>query len=67
MAKRLAQSPEMAEAVKEWGKAQTVSDFAEQVARHEGLKQQVNIAQIKEIMKVINRLLNGALYKLIRG
>ena len=44
-----------------------VSEFAEVVAEYEGKKKQVNIAQIKEVMKVINQLLNGLLYKIIRG
>jgi hypothetical protein len=36
------------------------------VAKNEALKKQVNIAQIKEILKVINAIVGGELYKLIR-
>ena len=40
--------------------------FAQQVCLYEAGKKEVNIAQVKEILKVINRLLNGDLYKTIR-
>lgn len=43
-----------------------ITDFAAKVAKKEGLKEQVSIAQISEILRVINALLGGALYKLIR-
>lgn len=43
-----------------------VSDFAVKVSKLEGKKKQVNIAQIKELLKVVNGLLGGELYKLIR-
>ena len=45
----------------------TVSKFAKKVTQKEGLKKQVNIAQILEILKVMNILTKNALYKLIRG
>lgn len=44
----------------------TVNDFAVLVCKHEGKKKEVNIAQIKEILKIVNKLLGGQLYKLIR-
>jgi len=44
-----------------------ITDFSVEVAEAEGLKTQVNIAQIKEILRVINQLTYGALYKLIRS
>jgi hypothetical protein len=44
-----------------------INSFAKLVCIAEGKKAQVNIAQIKEILKVINNLLCGKLYKLIRG
>jgi len=44
-----------------------VTLFSQQVAKDEGLKKQVNIAQIKEVMKVINVLLDKQLYKIIRA
>ena len=43
-----------------------VSDFAVAVAKLEGKKKQVNIAQIKETLRVTNKLLMGKLYMLIR-
>lgn len=51
---------------KKGGIGMQVSKFSELVAKSEGKKQQVNIAQIKEILKVANDLLGGELYKLIR-
>lgn len=44
----------------------TISKFAQQVAKDEGKLKQVNIAQIKELLKVINTLTSGELYKIIR-
>lgn len=43
-----------------------VTDFAVKVAQKEGQKKQVNIAQIKEVLKVANEVLKGKLYSLIR-
>ena len=43
-----------------------VSEFAVEVSKIEGKKKQVNIAQIKEILKVINELMDGQFYKDIR-
>jgi len=43
-----------------------INKFAERVAALEAGRKQVNIAQIKEILKVINRLTNGILYAVIR-
>jgi hypothetical protein len=43
-----------------------ITDFSQKVAEAEGGKKQVNLAQIKEILKVVNNLTNGELYKLIR-
>jgi hypothetical protein len=43
-----------------------INDFSALVAEKEGGKKQVNIAQIKEVLKVVNDLLGGALYKLIK-
>jgi hypothetical protein len=44
-----------------------ISDFAREVTKLEGKKKQVNIAQIKEILKVINELTKGEFYKMVRG
>ena len=43
-----------------------ISDFNRLVAEKEGKKKQVNIAQINEVIKVVNDLLDGDLYRLIR-
>lgn len=42
-----------------------VTDFAKKVTEKEGLKEQVNIAQVMELLKVINTLTKGILYKVI--
>ena len=39
-----------------------MNKFAVKVAKKEGLKDQVDIAQIKEILHIINELTNGILY-----
>jgi len=44
-----------------------INDFAVMVAKHEGNKKQVNIAQISEVLKVINALTGGVLYAIIKG
>lgn len=43
-----------------------VSDFAVEVSKIEGKKRQVNIAQIKEILRVINDLTHGDFYRMIK-
>ena len=43
-----------------------ISEFSVQITKEEKGKKQVNIAQIKEVLKVINNLLDGKVYKLIR-
>ena len=43
-----------------------IDDFAKRVAMEEGKKKEVNIAQIKEILKIVNDLLWGELYNLIK-
>mgnify|MGYP001465233325 CR=1 FL=1 len=44
-----------------------ITTFSEKVAMLEGKKKQISIAQIKEVLKVTNIILDGALYKLIRN
>jgi len=44
-----------------------INSFAVKVSQSEGNKKQVNIAQIKEVLKVTNELTNGELYKTIRA
>ena len=43
-----------------------VTDFARKITLEEGLKESVSIAQVKEILKIINQQTDGQLYKLIR-
>lgn len=43
-----------------------VTEFAKLITQHEGLKQQTNIAQIMEILKIVNKLTFGILYKIIK-
>jgi len=44
----------------------TINDFAVQVSKKEGKKVQLSIAQISEVLKVVNQLLDGKLYREIR-
>jgi len=44
-----------------------INDLAVAISRREAGKKQVNIAQIKEILKVINWLSSGEFYKWVRG
>ncbi len=44
----------------------TITAFARKVAAREGGKKQVNIAQIAEILKIVNKLTGGTLYSAIR-
>ncbi len=43
-----------------------INEFAKIVAEKEGKKRQVSIAQIKEILRIINSFTVGELYKAIR-
>jgi hypothetical protein len=43
-----------------------INKFAKKVTVGEGKLKEVNIAQIKEILKVVNQLLEGELYNIIR-
>ena len=43
-----------------------INEFALEVANRERGKKQVNIAQIKEILKIIDNLTKGVLYSIIR-
>jgi len=44
-----------------------VTEFALKVTEQEGLKKGVSIAQISEILKVTNSLLDGQLYSMIKN
>ena len=43
-----------------------ITEFAKRVTDLEGKKKEVNIAQVMEILRVINKLSGGDFYKLIR-
>ena len=43
-----------------------INDFAVKVTKKEGGKKSISIAQVKEVLKIVNDLLKGELYKLIR-
>ena len=47
-------------------KAMRVADFRRLVAEREGKKESMTIAQISEVLRIVNELLGGALYRLIR-
>jgi len=42
-----------------------MNQFAEAVALNEKGKKEVDIAQIKQILKIVNKLVNGSLYKIV--
>ena len=44
-----------------------LNDFAKKVTLAEGLKKQISIAQVKEVLKIVNKEVAGALYKLVRA
>lgn len=44
-----------------------IKEFAREVTLAEGLKVSLSIAQICEVLKIVNRLLGGNLYLLIRN
>lgn len=43
-----------------------ITTFAKKIAQAEGLKKQVDIAQISEILRVVNVFTGGVLYAVIR-
>lgn len=44
----------------------TVNKFAQKICSGEGKLKQVNIGQVSEILKVINKLTGGVLYGIIK-
>lgn len=48
-------------------KFKNVNDFAVEISKKEGKKKQVSIANIKEVLKISNELLDGYFYKLIKN
>lgn len=47
-------------------KEMNVNDFAKRVTLREGGKKSISIAQVKEVLRIVNDLLGGALYTIIR-
>lgn len=45
----------------------TVNKFARKVTLREGKKVSISIAQVLEVLKIVNELLSGKLYPLIKG
>ena len=43
-----------------------INEFARKVTLKEGLKKSISIAQVKEVLKIVNKVLGGELYKFIR-
>ena len=43
-----------------------INEFCIEISKKEGQKKQVDIAQISEVIKVANDLLDGKLYELIK-
>jgi hypothetical protein len=44
-----------------------ITDFNKAISEEEGKKVEVNIAQISEITRIINKLTKGRLYSIIKG
>lgn len=44
-----------------------INELAKAVTQDEGLKKEVNIAQVKEVLRVLNQIMDGALYKMARS
>jgi hypothetical protein len=44
-----------------------ISSFTNIVTESEGKKVQVSVAQVAEIMKLVNKLTDGELYRIIRS
>ena len=43
-----------------------LNSFAKRVTEHEGLKKEVNIGQVKEVLAVVNKLTCGMLSFIVR-
>ena len=44
-----------------------LNDFAKKVVLAEGKKKSLSIAQVKEVLKIANKLTGGVLYASVRG
>ena len=43
-----------------------LNEFAKQLTLGEGKKESISVAQVKEVLKIANKILGGELYKLVR-
>lgn len=43
-----------------------ITDFSKEVTLEEGKKISLSIAQVKEVLRIVNEKTNGELYKLIK-
>lgn len=43
-----------------------ITSFAKMVCAYEGKKKETSIAQVMEVLKIVNKLLDGKMYKDIR-
>jgi len=43
-----------------------MNDMAKEITKTEGLKKSISIAQVKEVLRIINAMTDGELYKLLR-
>ena len=44
----------------------TIHEFSIHVTKAEGLKQSISIAQVKEVLRIVNQKTNGQLYTIIK-
>ena len=44
-----------------------INDFAKEVTLQEGMRISISIAQVKEVMRIVNKMLCGNLYALIKN
>lgn len=44
-----------------------INYFASKVTRLEGRKKSLTVAQVKEVLRIVNEMVGGALYLLIKG
>ena len=43
-----------------------INEFASEVTRYEGKRKSINVAQVKEVLSIANRMLDGDLYRMIK-
>jgi len=43
-----------------------INDFAKEVTLQEGMRISISIAQVKEVLRIVNKMLDKNLYRLIK-